>query len=50
MQNLTFGAAYGKNFGQNWADMIRINKPVIAAVAGYAVSILCVDCARFGSN
>ncbi|KAF2500344.1 ClpP/crotonase [Lophium mytilinum] len=38
MKDLTFSAAYGDDFIENWSDLtVRIKKPIIAAVRGYAL-------------
>jgi enoyl-CoA hydratase/carnithine racemase len=29
--------AYGSNFLESWQDVMKIRKPIIAAVSGYAV-------------
>lgn len=39
MKDKTFADAYGKNFIENWSNLTRIKKPIIAAVNGFAVSL-----------
>lgn len=39
MKDKTFADAYGKDFIENWSNLTRIKKPIIAAVNGFAVSI-----------
>lgn len=38
MQSLTFGNNVKKNFIGHWSEITRIQKPIIAAVNGYAVN------------
>lgn len=33
----TYADAYGNDFVENWADIVRIKKPIISAVNGYAL-------------
>lgn len=40
MKDKSFADAYGKDFIENWSNLTNIKKPIIAAVNGYAVSIL----------
>lgn len=40
MKDKTFADAYGNNFLENWSLITKIQKPIIAAVSGYAVSLL----------
>ncbi|KAG6886297.1 hypothetical protein C0993_006707 [Termitomyces sp. T159_Od127] len=37
MKDLEFADAYKNRFLENWAEMTRIRKPIIAAVSGYAL-------------
>ncbi|KAG6861671.1 hypothetical protein C0995_013240 [Termitomyces sp. Mi166 len=37
MKDIEFADAYKNRFLENWAEMTRIRKPIIAAVSGYAV-------------
>ena len=59
MQAMGFAQAYGDNFFAGWEDFARTRKPIIAAVAGFALGggcevammcdfILAADTARFG--
>jgi enoyl-CoA hydratase len=59
MASKTFIEAFGGNFVENWQRLARTRKPVIAAVAGYALGggcelammcdfILAADTAKFG--
>lgn len=59
MEAMGFAHAYGTNFFAGWEDFTRTRKPIIAAVAGYALGggcevammcdfILAADTARFG--
>lgn len=38
MKDKSFADAYGKDFIENWSNLTRIKKPIIAAVNGFAVS------------
>lgn len=40
MQNRTFQDCYSGGFLSHWDQLTRVKKPVIAAVNGYAVSVL----------
>lgn len=40
MQNRTFQECYGGNFLAHWNRVSTVKKPVIAAVNGFAVSVL----------
>ena len=59
MQAMGFAQAYGENFFGGWEDFTRTRKPIIAAVAGFALGggcevammcdfILAADTAKFG--
>ena len=59
MQAMGFAEAYGDNFFAGWEDFTRTRKPIIAAVAGFALGggcevammcdfILAADTAKFG--
>ena len=59
MQAMGFAQAYGDNFFAGWEDFTRTRKPIIAAVAGFALGggcevammcdfILAADTAKFG--
>ncbi|HET8613459.1 MAG TPA: enoyl-CoA hydratase-related protein [Sphingomonas sp.] len=59
MEAMGFAQAYGTNFFAGWEDFTRTRKPIIAAVAGYALGggcevammadfILAADTAKFG--
>lgn len=59
MQPLTYVDAYNMNLFADWDALLRIRKPIIAAVAGYALGggcelammcdfIVCADNAKFG--
>ena len=59
MQELTYSEAYLDNLMSGWEDMARIRKPMIAAVAGFALGggcelammcdfIIAADTAKFG--
>ncbi len=59
MQAMGFAQAYGENFFGGWEDFTRTRKPIIAAVAGFALGggcevammcdfILAADSAKFG--
>lgn len=37
MKDKSFADAYGKDFIENWSNLTRIKKPIIAAVNGFAV-------------
>lgn len=37
MANKTFAEAFGKDFIESWSDQLRVKKPIIAAVNGYAL-------------
>ena len=37
MQNVDYATAFGKDLFANWEALTRIRKPVIAAVAGFAL-------------
>lgn len=39
MKDKSFGDVYGKDFIENWSDLTRVKKPIIAAVNGYAVCL-----------
>ena len=40
MKDKTFADVYGNNFLENWSLITKIQKPIIAAVSGFAVSPL----------
>ena len=59
MQGLSFSGAFAENWLAGWEDISRIRKPLLAAVAGYALGggcelamvcdfILAADTAKFG--
>jgi enoyl-CoA hydratase len=59
MQAMGFAQAYGDNFFAGWEDFTRTRKPIVAAVAGFALGggcevammcdfILAADTAKFG--
>jgi enoyl-CoA hydratase len=59
MESMGFATAYGTDFFSGWAEFTRTRKPMIAAVAGFALGggcevammcdfILAADTARFG--
>ena len=40
MKDKTFADVYGNNFLENWSLITKVQKPIIAAVNGFAVSAL----------
>jgi enoyl-CoA hydratase len=46
MRNKEFAEAYKGNFLGHWTKISQIRKPIIAAVSGYAVSLIAGACMR----